>query len=129
MTRLALHLDAHEHTRRTRASTSVPAPSEKLALAFLKQRDSLLRPDDAGGDPVRIGRDLIEATRPFVPESRLQSWLHVLSTTALLLLCLAVLGQPIFWPLRLALGCVARLLTVREFILYHDYMHGALLRG
>jgi omega-6 fatty acid desaturase (delta-12 desaturase) len=78
---------------------------------------------------LRTGRDLIEATRPFVPEWRLRSWWHVLSTTALLLACLAAVWQPLFWPLRLALSCVAGLLVVREFILYHDFLHGALLRG
>jgi omega-6 fatty acid desaturase (delta-12 desaturase) len=52
-----------------------------------------------------------------------------LSTTALLLACLWAAWQPLFWPLRLALSVVAGLLCVREFILYHDVMHGALLRG
>src|SRR5262249_38498032 len=32
-------------------------------------------------------------------------------------------------PVRLAISALAGLVTVREFILYHDYMHGALLRG
>jgi omega-6 fatty acid desaturase (delta-12 desaturase) len=78
---------------------------------------------------LRTGRDLIEATRDFAPESRLRSWWSLLSTTALLAGSLVALAQPIFWPLRLALAVVAGLLCVREFILFHDYMHGALLRG
>ena len=74
-------------------------------------------------------KDLIAATRPFVAESRLRSWWHVLSTTALLLGLLAAASQPLFWPLRLLLSAVAGLVSVRMFILYHDYLHGALLRG
>jgi len=81
------------------------------------------------GELLRTGRDLIEATRAFAPESRLRSWWCLLSTTALLIGCLFAAALPLAWPLRLALAIVAGLLTVREFILYHDYMHGALLRG
>lgn len=78
---------------------------------------------------MRTGRDLIEATHEFMPESRLRSWWYLLSTTAILLALMFAAAQPIFWPLRLALALAAGLCCVREFILYHDYMHGALLRG
>jgi acyl-lipid omega-6 desaturase (Delta-12 desaturase) len=81
------------------------------------------------GIDVRTGRDLIEATKPFSPESRLRSWWALLSTTAILLSAYALLWRPLFWPLRLGLAVFAGLVTVREFILFHDYMHGALLRG
>jgi len=78
---------------------------------------------------LRTGRELIEATRPFSVENRAQSWWHLLSTTALLAAGLLALLQPIFWPLRLVLAVATGLLVVREFILYHDHLHGALLRG
>ena len=78
---------------------------------------------------MRKGRDLIEATRAFVPESRARSWWCLLSTTALLAGSLVLLSFPLFWPLRMALSVVAGLLIVREFIVYHDYLHGAILRG
>ncbi len=78
---------------------------------------------------VRCGRNLIETTRPFVPESRVRSWWYVLSTTAVLLACLWGAWQPLFWPFRAALGVTAGLVCVRAFILFHDYMHGAILRG
>jgi omega-6 fatty acid desaturase (delta-12 desaturase) len=78
---------------------------------------------------LRAGRDLIEATKPFSPESSARSWWCLLSTTAVMLACYAALWQPLYWPLRLALAAVAGLVTVREFILYHDFMHGAILRG
>jgi omega-6 fatty acid desaturase (delta-12 desaturase) len=64
-----------------------------------------------------------------VPESFLRSWWYVFSTTVLLLACLAAAWQPLFWPLRALFGDEAGLICVREFILYHDYMNGALLRG
>jgi omega-6 fatty acid desaturase (delta-12 desaturase) len=47
----------------------------------------------------------------------------------LLLLSIAALCEPIAWPLRLMISVATGLLVVREFVLFHDYMHGALLRG
>jgi omega-6 fatty acid desaturase (delta-12 desaturase) len=78
---------------------------------------------------LRTGRHLIEATRLFSVENRVTSWWHLCSTTALLVAGLIALTQPFFWPLRLLLSLVTGLLVVREFILYHDHLHGALLRG
>ncbi len=78
---------------------------------------------------MREGRELIEATRPFAPEDGLRSWWSVLSTTAVLVAAIAALTRPLFWPLRIVLAVVAGLVIVREFVLYHDFMHGALLRG
>jgi omega-6 fatty acid desaturase (delta-12 desaturase) len=78
---------------------------------------------------LRVGRDLIEASKAFAPESRLRSWWVLLSTTAVLIGAYALCWQPLFWPVRAALAVFAGLVTVREFILYHDYIHGALLRG
>lgn len=78
--------------------------------------------------PSRDGRALIEATKPFVKESVVLSWLHLLmafgtlgvTTTA------AVLLPP--WPARLVAAILSGLVIVRLFIIYHDFMHGALLR-
>lgn len=78
---------------------------------------------------MRSGRDLIEATKTFSPESLTRSWWTLLSTTAILLGSLALAWQPLYWPLRLAISVFAGLVVVREFIIFHDYMHGALLRG
>ncbi|MCA1829564.1 MAG: fatty acid desaturase [Myxococcales bacterium] len=78
---------------------------------------------------MRSGRDLIEATKSFTPESRVRSWWYVLSTTLVMIALYALAWQPIVWPVRLAIAVLAGFVTVREFILYHDYMHGALLRG
>jgi omega-6 fatty acid desaturase (delta-12 desaturase) len=78
---------------------------------------------------VRQGRDLIESTRAFMTESPARSWWAVLSTAGLLTLSFAALWQPLFWPLRLALSVATGLVIVRQFVLFHDYMHGSLLRG
>ena len=77
----------------------------------------------------RSGRQLIDATRPFAVERLAVSWFHVLSTLALLGLGTFVAAQPLFWPLRLAAAVFNGLVLVRGFILYHDHLHGALLRG
>ncbi len=78
---------------------------------------------------MRTGRDLIEATRTFAAENRAPSWGHLLSTTGILAAGLVALTQPLVWPLRLLLAVATGLVIVREFILYHDYLHCALLRG
>jgi len=72
---------------------------------------------------------LIEASKAFAPESRLRSWWYLLSTTALLIGSYALCWLPLYWPLRAAIAVFAGLVIVREFIVYHDYLHGALLRG
>ena len=78
---------------------------------------------------VRSQRDLIEATRAFVPEDRARSWWYLASTCGALALCLAAAARPGPWILRAAASVVAGLVIVRMFILYHDYLHGAFLRG
>ncbi len=72
---------------------------------------------------------VIEATRAYAVESAARSWWALLSTTAMLAGCLIAVSRPLVLPVRLALSALAGLLIVREFILYHDHMHGALLRG
>ncbi len=74
------------------------------------------------------GKALIEATRPFTAESRARSWFEVSLTILLLGGTVAIAALAPWWPVRLAGSVVAGLLTVRGFIIYHDYMHGALLR-
>ena len=77
----------------------------------------------------REGRALIDATRPFAKENRALSWWHVLSSAALWLAALAATVVLPHWGAKLAASVVAGLLTVRMFILYHDFLHSALLRG
>jgi omega-6 fatty acid desaturase (delta-12 desaturase) len=73
-------------------------------------------------------RELIDATRPFAVESRRTSVVAVITTFGLLvaLTAGALVARP--WPLRLALSVVEGLTIVRAFILFHDHLHGAILR-
>ncbi len=77
----------------------------------------------------RAGRELIAATKPFQKESRLRSWLHVAETFGVIAACtvaLALVESP--W-IRVPLAIFQGLVIVRAFILYHDFMHLAILRG
>lgn len=77
---------------------------------------------------MREGKELIDATRPFTKESRARSWYELLVTLAVLSATTAVAAIAPWWPVRLVAAVVSGLVIVRGFIIYHDYMHGALLR-
>jgi len=88
--------------------------------------------DASSSSGPREGRALIDATRPYALESRLQSWAHVATTFIALGLFAALAAVPPwqgYWPLRLAAGVIEGLIVVRGFILFHDYHHGAMLKG
>lgn len=76
---------------------------------------------------VRIGRELLEATRPFAKESRSKSWRLVI--TVFTLLIASLLGAGVApWPwLKLIFSLCSAMLMVRAFITFHDYMHKAIL--
>ena len=78
---------------------------------------------------IRIGAELLNATRAFANESVMRSWWHVGSTFILMISALVGAGSAPWWPLRLVLSLLGALLVVRAFITYHDYMHGAILRN
>ena len=77
----------------------------------------------------RSGRDLFNATVPFVESSRTRSWWHVGSTLVVLVSALTFAALAPWWPIRLASSIAGGLVLVRVFILYHDFMHGSLLSG
>ena len=77
---------------------------------------------------IRIGRELLKATKPFAVESIRESWWHVGSTFVLMIAVLIGAGVAPWWPVRLFFSLLGGLLMVRGFITYHDYMHGAILR-
>ena len=77
----------------------------------------------------REGRELLLATLPFARESRARSWWDLGSTLLLLAGALLVAGASAWWPLRALGSLLAGLLMVRTFVLYHDFMHGAILHG
>ena len=77
----------------------------------------------------RSGKELFEATKPFAQEDRARTWRLVGSTVALLACLMAGAALAPWWPLRLPLSILAGLVMVRAFIMFHDYMHGAILQG
>lgn len=79
--------------------------------------------------PLREGRELLRATERYAFDSRGRSWLHLLSTVSLLVGALVVAGAAPWWPVQLAGSILATLIFVRAFILFHDFMHGSILKG
>ncbi|HEX7829780.1 MAG TPA: fatty acid desaturase [Thermoanaerobaculia bacterium] len=77
----------------------------------------------------RADRELHQATRPFAQQSPARSWWHVGSTFALLAIVLTGAAIAPWWPLRALASVAGALILVRAFILYHDFMHGAILPG
>jgi omega-6 fatty acid desaturase (delta-12 desaturase) len=77
---------------------------------------------------LRSGRELLNATKPFANEIRVRSWWLVGSTLALLAFLLAAAALVPWLPLRLGFSVFGGLVIV-AFIMFHDYMHGAILRG
>jgi len=75
----------------------------------------------------RADRELHDATRPFARDSATRSRMHVVSTFSSLAAALAGAALLPWWPARLAASLLGALLMVRAFILYHDFMHGAIL--
>jgi hypothetical protein len=84
-------------------------------------------PETSAG--VRIGGDVIKATRAFAVENVTKSWWLVGSTFLMLAGALAGAALAPAWPLQLMFSLLAAPLLVRAFITYHDYMHGAILSG
>jgi omega-6 fatty acid desaturase (delta-12 desaturase) len=82
-------------------------------------------PDTGFGE--RTGRDLFKATVPFAVESVQKSWWLVASTFVMLFAAFLGAALAPAWPLRLLFSILSALLMVRAFIMYHDYMHNAIL--
>jgi omega-6 fatty acid desaturase (delta-12 desaturase) len=73
-------------------------------------------------------KQLLDATRPFATERpRLSSW-HVVSTFVALAAAIAAADLAPGSALRLGASILSGLLIVRGFVLYHDVLHGSLMR-
>jgi len=77
---------------------------------------------------IRPGKEILAALKPFTSEVPWRSWWHVVSTVMPLGLLLGGAALIEWWPLRCVLSVAAGLVMVRGFILYHDYLHGSILR-
>jgi acyl-lipid omega-6 desaturase (Delta-12 desaturase) len=76
----------------------------------------------------RTGSDLVRATRSFSQESRARSWWAVGSTLTLLVALMVSTAFVPWWPLQIVGSVVSGLVFVRMFVIYHDYIHGAILK-
>jgi len=83
-------------------------------------------PEHSAG--IRVGRELLKATKPYIEESSAQSWWYVGSTFGLMIAALVSAGAVPWWPLQLVFSVLGALLMVRAFITFHDYLHGAILK-
>jgi omega-6 fatty acid desaturase (delta-12 desaturase) len=84
--------------------------------------------DDAWSS-TQAEKDLIGSTRAFASERRSESLWYVASTFVALGAAIALAALAPHWPFRLLGSIVAGLLIVRGFVLYHDVLHGSLLRS
>jgi len=84
--------------------------------------------DDAWSS-TQAEKELIGSTRAFASERRPESLWYVASTCVALGSAIAVAAAAPHWPLRLAGSILAGLVIVRGFVLYHDVLHGSLLRS
>jgi omega-6 fatty acid desaturase (delta-12 desaturase) len=76
----------------------------------------------------RTDKALIDASRPFAHDDPSRTWMHIAATLAVLTASTAAALALPWWPARLAAAIVSGLTIVRMFIIYHDFMHGAVLR-
>jgi len=104
------------------AASSAKQPGADASIPW--PTDSLSR-EELG----RFGKELIRQTLPFTVENRRLSWWHFWSTLVVIGVFAAGTGAPLWWPLRLGFSVLLGLALVRMFVLYHDYLHGAILSG
>ena len=73
------------------------------------------------------GKELILVTKNYAKEDRAKSWYYLLTT--LFLATAASLGAALvpYTVLRIICGVLAGLITVRIFVMYHDFEHHAIL--
>lgn len=76
----------------------------------------------------RTGKELVKYSFRFAVEDRRKSWLFTLSTLVMMLGALAGTVFMPHWSLKLGMSILAALFMVRFFIIYHDYMHKAILQ-
>lgn len=73
------------------------------------------------------GKQLILATKPFAKENRAKSWYYTISTLLILIATLLGTVYNFHWSLKLICSVFAGLVIVRFFVIYHDYLHKAIL--
>ncbi len=79
-------------------------------------------------ESTRESRELIDATRPFAEEDIARSTFATLSSFAVLAASIAIAAAPLPLAVRGIGTVLAGLSMVRAFCLYHDHLHGSILR-
>lgn len=74
------------------------------------------------------GKSLIIATKPYAREDRTKSWVYTLTTLFLLAITFMGAFYPFHIAIRLICSVLNALLLARTFVIYHDYLHKAILR-
>lgn len=77
---------------------------------------------------MRSGKELILASKPYARELPIRSWWCLGSTIAVLAGLASVFFFGLPWFALVPLSILTGLVLVRLFIIYHDYMHGTILR-
>lgn len=91
--------------------------------------EAVLHPEPAqAAKPMRSERELQAATRAFLGDSPARSWWYLASTLGVIAALIAAAVIAPMWWVRALAAIVAGLTIVRGFILFHDFMHGAILR-
>ena len=76
---------------------------------------------------MRSGKELLIASKQYAREQRWKSWMHFWSTLIVAGTLLTIACLPLPWFVCATCSFFASLVLIRMFILYHDYMHGAIL--
>jgi omega-6 fatty acid desaturase (delta-12 desaturase) len=112
--------------KRRNQSSNCVNKSSSLQDTFLKNMPAVQDIGHTG--KLRKGKELILATKAFAKEDRNKSWWHLLSTLFLLLSFLTGAFMAPWFGVKIVSGFLLALTTIRFFIIYHDYLHHAILQ-
>lgn len=73
------------------------------------------------------GKDLIVATKEFAQENRLVSWMHTIVVLLVVAFCVTVILLNVPFYVKLVASILLGLTAVRVFVIFHDYLHNAIL--
>ncbi|MGC3943809.1 MAG: fatty acid desaturase [Chryseolinea sp.] len=73
--------------------------------------------------------DLIFKTMAYAKENRVLSWYYLLSTLLLAAIAFSFTWIGAYLVVKLVSGIIAGLITARLVVIYHDFHHGAILKG
>lgn len=75
------------------------------------------------------GKKLILATKPFAKEERSRSWMHTISTLVLLIISYVSIFVVDPLVIKIIFCLLTSLISLRMFIIYHDYLHKTILQN